>query len=52
MKTTILKGNNRNYAMLAELNIKPRNTYLAKLRNPHPALSPDNGSAADSSHHA
>jgi len=28
----------RAYGMLAELNVKPRTKYLARVRNPHPAL--------------
>ncbi|EAQ77700.1 TAT-variant-translocated molybdopterin oxidoreductase [Blastopirellula marina] len=31
--------NPRAYAMLAELNIKPRTKYLARIRNPHPWLA-------------
>ena len=26
------------YGMLAELNVKPRTKYLARIRNPHPLL--------------
>ena len=29
----------RNYALLAELAVKPRLTYLGRLRNPHPGLA-------------
>jgi molybdopterin-containing oxidoreductase family iron-sulfur binding subunit len=35
------KSDDRNYEMLAELNVKPRTSFLAKLRNPNPELERD-----------
>jgi Fe-S-cluster-containing dehydrogenase component len=36
----------RAYQMLAELNIKPRTSYLARIRNPNPELEPTETHAA------
>lgn len=33
------RGDRRSYDLLAYLNIKPRTSYLARIRNPHPALA-------------
>jgi molybdopterin-containing oxidoreductase family iron-sulfur binding subunit len=40
-KVSQAKLSPRNYAMLAEINTKPRTTYLARIRNPNPAIEPE-----------
>jgi molybdopterin-containing oxidoreductase family iron-sulfur binding subunit len=32
------KNDSRDYALLEELNVRPRTTYLARVKNPHPEL--------------
>jgi molybdopterin-containing oxidoreductase family iron-sulfur binding subunit len=40
-QVTKLKASPRNYSLLAELNNRPRTTYLALVRNPNTELEPE-----------
>jgi molybdopterin-containing oxidoreductase family iron-sulfur binding subunit len=40
----------RAYAMLAELNVKPRTKYLARIRNPHPDLVSSDAAETEDHH--
>jgi Fe-S-cluster-containing dehydrogenase component len=37
-KIAKIKKDHRNYTLLDDLNVRPRTSYLAQLRNPNPAL--------------
>jgi len=45
-RVTTLQRLPRSYALLGELNNKPRVQYLARIKNPNPALSPTEGAQA------
>jgi Fe-S-cluster-containing dehydrogenase component len=37
-QVAIRKNDSRDYSLLEELNVRPRTTYMARVRNPHPEL--------------
>ena len=44
------RQHDRSYALLGELNVKPRTTYLARIRNPNPELIDDQQHHGDPTH--
>jgi len=51
-KISVVRQSPRHYAMLEELNAKPRTTYMARIRNPNPALEAEAPEEAHGGGHA
>jgi molybdopterin-containing oxidoreductase family iron-sulfur binding subunit len=49
-KVSVAKKSPRTYEMLAELNTRPRTSYLARIRNPNPALYSEPAEADEEEH--
>jgi MoCo/4Fe-4S cofactor protein with predicted Tat translocation signal len=49
-RVTALQRLPRSYALLGELNNKPRVQYLARIKNPNPVLSPESAQAPTTEH--
>jgi Fe-S-cluster-containing dehydrogenase component len=50
-RVTKLKKEARNYEVLADLNTRPRTSYLAEVRNPNPELATASGHAGGEAKH-
>jgi len=52
-RVVAMKKEPRTYGALAELNVRPRTTYLAGVRNPNPEIEPyvEHGHAPSDTHH-
>ncbi len=47
-RVSVAKSQDRNYVLVGEINVRPRTSYLGKLRNPHPTLA----AATPAEHHS